>query len=85
MTLHASPLATRHRTQHFTLRRALAQLLQALSARLDAMAEHLQSEPSDAAVGTGVIEFSHDPETGHGVLYEDGVRRFTFLQGLERL
>ena len=27
----------------------------------------------------------HDPATGHGVLYEDGLRRFTFLQGLERL
>jgi hypothetical protein len=85
MTLHASPLATRHPTQRLTLRRALAHALQALSLRLDAMAENLQSQPSDDVVGTGVIEFSRDPETGHGVLYEDGVRRFTFLQGLERL
>ncbi len=85
MTLHASPLATRHRTQHFTLRRALAQLLQALSERLDALAENLQSEPTEAEVGSGLIEFSRDPHTGFGVLYEDGERRFTFLQGLERL
>ena len=83
MSLHASPLATRYATQHSRLRLAVASLLRALSARLDAAAQSLQAESPPLEQGT--LEFSRDPHTGHGVLYEGGERRFTFLQGLERL
>ncbi|MFN8850914.1 MAG: hypothetical protein ACK5W4_14595 [Inhella sp.] len=84
--MHASPLATRHATQtDAPLRVALARCLQRLSLGLDAWAQRLQTAPAVEAQATPHLEFRHDPATGHGVLYEDGLRRFTFLQGLERL
>ncbi len=84
--MHASPLATRHATQSSApFRRAVARVLQTLSQQLDALAERLQAPPADDVDPASHLEFRHDPRTGHGVLFENGERRFTFLQGLERL
>jgi hypothetical protein len=84
--MHASPLATRHATQtHAPLRVIVAHCLQRLSHGLDAWAQRLQASPAVDPAPTPHLEFRHDPATGHGVLYEDGQRRFTFLSGLERL
>ncbi len=84
--MHASPLATRHATQSAApLRRSVARVLQTLSQQLDALAERLQAAPAEAVAPASHLEFRRDPRTGHGVLYENGERRFTFLQGLERL
>lgn len=85
MSLHASPLATRYRTQAPSLRTGLADLLHTLSLRLDAFASALQTPSIETITAEPVLEFSRDPDTGHGVLYENGQRRFTFLQGLDRL
>ena len=84
--MHASPLATRHATQTSApLRRLLARVLHTLSQQLDALAERLQTAPAEAIAPASHLEFRRDPASGHGVLYENGERRFTFLQGLERL
>ncbi len=84
--MHASPLATRHATQTSApLRYALARTLQTLSQRLDALAERLNAPAAESVATASHLEYRCDPTTGHGVLYENGERRFTFLQGLERL
>jgi len=69
-------------------RQLLIRILHKGSRQLDQLAAQLARPTRHLALDenrTGHLEFSRDPETGYGVLYEDGVRRFTFLQGLERL
>ena len=66
------------------LRQLLIQALHAASRRLDALAARL-ARPATPTPIEGALEYAVEPRTGHGVLYEGGVRRFTFLQGLERL
>jgi hypothetical protein len=64
----------------------LIQLLHRLSRGLDACAARLaQSSASEEPTAPLELEFRRDPKTGHSVLFENGERRFTFLQGLERL
>ncbi|MBH9552214.1 hypothetical protein [Inhella gelatinilytica] len=66
-------------------RQLLIHTLHAASRRLDGLAARLARPLPVEAAPTGALEYRVDPRTGHGVLFEDGLRRFTFLQGLERL
>lgn len=65
-------------------RRFLIKLLRRGSQRLEALATRL-SPQARLLEPAPLLEYQRDPDTGHGVLYENGVRRFTFVQGLERL
>lgn len=71
-----APVAPARRLLINLLRRG-SQGLDALATRLTPQARLLEPAPQ--------LEYQRDAATGHGVLYEDGVRRFTFLHGLERL
>ncbi|MBB5206336.1 hypothetical protein HNQ51_003682 [Inhella inkyongensis] len=62
----------------------LIQLLHRLSRLLDAAAAQLAQHQRPASEAPD-LEYRRDPRTGHGVLFENGEPRFTFLQGLERL
>jgi hypothetical protein len=76
-------------TADLTLWRRLAvRALHAASRWLDARAYWLQfPEPAavSAIASTDHLEVAQDPETGFAALYVNGERRFTFLQGIERL
>ena len=67
----------------------MIQLLHRLSRGLDACAARLAQTPAESLSEDGdgpvELEFRRDPQTGYAALFENGERRFTFLQGLERL
>lgn len=85
--MNAIVIAARANGRSLT-RQMLIRVLHRGSRRLDQLAAQLAQPALRNAAETDCtahLEFNRDPHTGHGVLYEDGVRRFTFLQGLERL
>lgn len=82
--MHAIALTARSAGRSLP-RQLLIRALHAGSRQLDHLAAQLAQPSSSAAEPSGHLEYRLDPSTGQGVLYEDGVRRFTFLQGLERL
>lgn len=82
--MHTLSLRARSSGRSLT-RHLLILVLHAASRRLDQLAAQLARPATAAPAPSVALEYTVDPRTGHGVLYEDGVRRFTFLQGLERL
>lgn len=81
--MHAIALTARSAGRSLP-RQLLIRALHAGSRRLDLLADRL-AQTRRAETASGHLEYRFDPATGQGALYEDGVRRFTFLQGLERL
>lgn len=69
------------------LRRLAVRALQSASRWLDARAYALEfpADRIEVTIGDAQVELSRIPDTGATALYVDGERRFTFLQGLERL
>ncbi len=68
-------------------RRLAVRVLHAASRWLDARAYALEfpAEHITVAIGDSQLELARVPGTGATVLYVNGERRFTFLQGLESL
>lgn len=68
-------------------RRALAAALHGLSRWLDARAYAVEfpAERVSVQLAGQQVEVAAIPDTGMVALYVDGERRFTFLNGLERL
>jgi hypothetical protein len=68
-------------------RRLVVRALQATSRWLDARAYALEYPMATvtAFVAGQQVEVAYQPDTGTTVLYVDGERRYSFLQGLERL
>jgi hypothetical protein len=68
-------------------RRLVVRALQATSRWLDARAYELEypMETVTAFISGQQVEVAYLPDSGMTALYVDGERRFTFLQGLERL
>jgi hypothetical protein len=68
-------------------RRLAVRALQATSRWLDARAYELEYPTATvvAFIAGQQVEVAREPDTGAMALYVDGERRFTFLQGLERL
>lgn len=81
--MHAIALTARSAGRSLP-RQLLIRALHAGSRRLDHLAARL-AQTRRAEEASAHLEYHFDPATGQGALYEDGVRRFTFLQGLERL
>jgi hypothetical protein len=67
-------------------RRLAVRALTQVSRWFDARAYALEF-PADESLDLAVehLELARDPVTGYSALYVNGERRFTFLQGLERL
>lgn len=86
MSLQAAWGSAPH-AQQALWRRLAVRALHAASRWLDARAYALEY-PLDsvtALVAGQQVEVSYLPDSGATALYVDGERRFTFLQGLERL
>jgi len=81
--MHAIALTARSAGRSLP-RQLLIRALHAGSRQLDRLAAQL-AQTRCAEEPSAHLEYQFDPATGQGALYEDGVRRFTFLQGLERL
>lgn len=69
------------------LRRTAVRALQATSRWLDQRAYAIEYPERRVRVhvGPSQVEVARDPCTGFAVLYVNGERQFTFVQGLERL
>lgn len=85
MTMHAT-WGTTPRTDLPLWRRLAVRALTRTSRWFDARAYALEF-PADEKLELAAehLEVARDPDTGFSALYVNGERRFTFLQGLERL
>lgn len=87
MSLQATWGSSAPRVPPSLWRRLAVRALQSLSRWLDARAYALEypQESVVALIAGQQVEVAYQPDTGATALYIDGERRFTFLQGLERL